>query len=347
MRKNKTVAALLGALVFSLTVAAIVMVSVLIYDRVSSIEGITGWQVSLVMLLLIVFLAIVCTLIDVVRRKIMVERPVSKILTATDRITAGDFSYRTEPQHPYGSYDEYDLIIDNVNKMAEELERSEMLKSDFIANVSHELKTPMAVIQGYAQALSEPSLSDAERERCSVGIARASARLGSLVTNILKLNKLEGAGIHPECEQFDLTASISEVILSFEEIIEEKDIELTCELSDVTLVSSPAYLELVWANLISNALKFTEAGGKVYIALFRKGSDVIFKIRDTGCGIPKEVGARIFEKFYQADTSHKGEGNGLGLALVKRVIDILGGAITVSSELGVGCTFTVVLRDNG
>ena len=133
-------------------------------------------------------------------------------------------------------------------------------------------------------------------------------------------------------------------ILSFENLLEEKNIALECDLDEVEIVSSPTYLEIVWNNLLSNAVKFTPEGGTISVSLKKAGENVVVKVTDTGCGISPEVGARIFDKFYQGDTSHAQEGNGLGLALVKKVIDILGGEITVSSELGKGSTFTIILK---
>ena len=229
--------------------------------------------------------------------------------------------------------------------MTEELRKSEILKADFISNVSHELKTPIAVMRGYASAMREGGLSESEYRECSASVYEASVRLGELVDNILKLNKLENQALDLEYEQINLTSMLSEAVLRYEHLIEKKGIELECELDDVTLTSVPSYLEIIWNNLISNALKFTENGGKVSIRLSSSGKDAVVSVSDTGCGISKEVGERMFEKFYQGDTSHASEGNGLGLALVKRVIDSIGGEISVSSTVGVGTTFTVTVKN--
>ena len=140
---------------------------------------------------------------------------------------------------------------------------------------------------------------------------------------------------------------LSDAVLSFESIIENKELNLECDLDDVVIYSSGSYLEIVWNNLISNAIKFTDKGGSIFISLKEHLDSVEVKITDTGCGISRETGKHIFEKFYQGDTSHSGEGNGLGLPLVKKVIDILGGEISVKSEIGKGSTFTIILKGTG
>ena len=344
MRRNKALMTFCGTLIFCVTIAVVVMTAVLVFDRMQQ-QGADDQTVAAVMILVILFLSIVCTVADWIRRKIMVDRPVSRILAATDKIAKGDFSYRTEPLHPYGKYDEYDVIIENLNVMAAELEKSELMNNDFVSNVSHELKTPLAVIRNYAELLGDESLSAEERARYSHTVTAAVSRLTDLIGNILKLNKLENSEIRPEAKRISITDSLSESILTFEDIIESKGILLDCELEDVYIVSPSGYLELIWNNLLSNAVKFTDRNGTVFVSLKREGDRARIIIRDTGCGISPEVGAHIFEKFYQGDTSHKGEGNGLGLALVKKVIDLLGGEISVRSKEGAGTEFTVILKD--
>ena len=333
---------LLGSLLFFVLIALVIQIAVLIYDYIAERTE-SNMLIALLMLGVIVLLSIACTVIDIFRRRLMVTHPTERILMATERIAAGDFSVQLPLMHPYGRYTEYDLIMENLNMMAAELSKSEMLKTDFISNVSHELKTPLAVIGSYAALLRDESIEPEERRRHIETMLAAVARLSNLVTNILKLNKLENRELRPETETFDLTASLEECILAHEELIEAKELTLDCELDEVHITSSRSYLELVWNNLISNAIKFTEPGGAVGVRLKRLESTVEVSVFDTGCGISPEFGARIFEKFYQGETSHSGEGNGLGLALVRKVIDILGGKITVSSEIGKGSTFTVTL----
>ncbi len=290
-------------------------------------------------------LSLIVSMIDRWRRKYTVERPVKRILQETKKLTEGDFSARIEPFHGYDSMDEFDVIIEDFNKMAEELSGIETLRTDFIANVSHELKTPLAVIQNYASMLQDPNLSTEKQIEYAKTIAGASRRLSNLITNILKLNKLENQQIYPDATVYDLGEQLCECMLGFEEAWEAKDLEIDVDLEEnVQIKADSELMTLVWNNLFSNAVKFTEPGGKISIGLKKVDDKIAVTVTDTGCGIAPEVGQHIFEKFYQGDTSHAVQGNGLGLALVKRVIDITGGEISVQSKLGEGTSFRVLLK---
>ena len=296
----------------------------------------------------ILFLSLLCTIADGVRRRLTVERPVRRILKAAEQIMEGDFSVRIQPFYGPDSVNEFDVIAGYFNKMAKELSGTETLRMDFIANVSHELKTPLAVIQNYGTMLQRPGLSEEKRIEYAGAVADAARRLASLITNILKLNKLENQQIYPVAKTYDLGEQLCECLLSFENAWEKKNLEINTDIEEGVMVDMDAeLLSLVWNNLFSNAIKFTEAGGMVTLSLKSEGEDAVVQVSDTGCGIQPEVGAHIFEKFYQGDTSHASQGNGLGLALVKRVVDIIGGDISVSSQVGKGSTFTVKLRKKG
>lgn len=293
----------------------------------------------------VIVISLLFTIIDAIRRKVMVERPTKRITDAGKKLTSGDFSVRIEPLNGSYAYESFNSIIDCFNKMAEELSGVETLRTDFIANVSHELKTPLAVMQNYGTMLQAPELSDKDRIEYAKGITDNSRRLANLITNILKLNKLENQQIFPESEHFDLSEQLCQSLLQFEEIWEQKSIDIETDIEDNIFINSDTeLLSLVWSNLLSNAFKFTESGGKVSVLLVSDREYAVVKISDTGCGISAETGSHIFEKFYQGDTSHATQGNGLGLALVKRVVDIIHGEITVDSQLGKGSTFTVRLK---
>jgi len=281
---------------------------------------------------------------DYIRRKITVERPVRQITEAAERIMQGDFSVRVPPIHGAGT-DGFNQIGAAINKMAEELSGTETLRTDFIANVSHELKTPLAVMGNYATMLQRPGITEEEKNDYAKAISEAARKLAQLITNILKLNKLENQQIFPQPQEFDLGEQLCEALLGFEDAWEAKNLEIETEIEeDVRIKSDPELLHLVWTNLISNAVKFTPDGGTIGLSLKTDDSSVIVQVRDTGCGMKPETGMHIFEKFYQGDTSHATQGNGLGLALVKRVIDILNGEIGVQSVYGEGSTFTVKLK---
>ena len=296
----------------------------------------------------VVLISLLCTLIDGVRRWYTVMRPVRRIAAAAEKVMAGDLSVRIQPVRGLNAQDGFNVTINYFNRMVQELSGIETLRTDFIANVSHELKTPLAVIQNYAAMLQQANLPEEQRAEYAKTIVDASCRLSDLITNILKLNKLENQQIYPEKTVYDLGEQLCQCLLSFEDAWEGKDIELETDLAEDVLIESDAeLLMLVWNNLISNALKFTPVCGRVAVSLEGVEDFAVVRITDTGCGIPPEVGERIFEKFYQGDTSHAAQGNGLGLALVKRVVDIVGGDISVDSEVGRGSSFAVKIRRMG
>ena len=293
----------------------------------------------------VILISILMAVIDYLRRKYTVERPVRKITEATSKMIEGDFSVRIEPTSKFATDESFNEIIECINKMAEELSGVEALRSDFIANVSHEMKTPLAIMQNYGTLLQSPDLSDEKRIEYAKSITDSSRRLADMVTNILKLNRLENQKIYPNLTTFDLGEQLCESLLQYEDLWEQKSIEIETDIAENVLVSADSeLLSLVWSNLFSNALKFTSEGGRVSLSLTTDEKHAIVKISDTGCGISSEVGTHIFEKFYQGDTSHATQGNGLGLALVKRVVDIMQCEIGVESEVGIGTTFTVKIR---
>ena len=287
------------------------------------------------------------TLIDTVRRKLTVERNVKRITEATEKMIAGDFNVRIPIAHKVFSDDKFNEISKCINKMAEELSGVETLRTDFISNVSHEMKTPLSVIRNYGKLLEEQNLSEEKRVEYAKAITDASHRLSEMMTNILKLNRLENQQIYPKTEKYNLGEQLCESLLQYENVWESRGIDIETDIDEnIFICADRELLSLVWNNLFSNAFKFTESGGTVSLSLYAEGEYAVVKIKDTGCGMTPEVGAHIFEKFYQGDTSHSAQGNGLGLALVKRVIDIVQGEIGVESAFGSGSTFTVKVRRN-
>ena len=290
----------------------------------------------------IVILSLLCTIIDTVRRKITVERPVRRITEGFQKLMDGDFSVRLKPVSGFASSVSFDPIINYFNRMAEELSGVETLRTDFIANVSHELKTPLSVMQNYGTMLQSSDLTENQRMEYAKAITESSKRLADLITNILRLNRLENQNIYPTNKKYNLGEQLAECLLNFEAIWEEKEIDIETDIEeDVFIESDDELLSLVWNNLFSNAMKFTEPHGRVSLSLKTEGDNAVVEISDTGCGISPETGKHIFEKFYQGDTSRATQGNGLGLALVKRVVDITGADISVESEAGRGSTFCV------
>ncbi len=292
----------------------------------------------------VLLISLLSTAIDTIRRKLTVDRSVKHISEAAKEIAQGNFSVRIKPLSRFVADDNFNEIIDCFNRLAEELSGVETLRSDFIANVSHELKTPLAVIQNYGTMLQQTDLTEEKRLEYAKSINESTHRLSDLITNILRLNKLENQQIYPEKQTYNLGEQLCECLLNFEDSWEKKEIEINTDIEEEVFIESyPELLTLVWNNLFSNALKFTEKGGTVSLSMRSVGEYALVEVSDTGCGISPEVGEHIFEKFYQGDTSHTTQGNGLGLALVKRVMDIVGGDISVSSEVGKGSIFSVKL----
>ena len=333
-------------LVFFWALAALNGFHMWIYQEFSK-RGILETNVQFAINMLIVYIMIMTALflaVVAIVRHVSWNRPMRTISQAAKKITLGDFSVRIPPQRRDGKKDFVEVMFDDFNTMAEELSTIETLKNDFIANVSHEIKTPLAVIQSYAAALQKADLGPEERGEYTGIIMDATRKLSALVSNILKLSKLENQEILPEPKLFNLSEQLRECAVAFENLWEQKNIEFTADLEEANVCLDENMLEIVWNNLLSNAVKFTKPGGSISMSLIKRNGFAVVTINDTGIGIDSAAQKRIFDKFYQGDSSHAQEGNGLGLALVKKTLDILGGTITVDSEIGRGTTFTVSLK---
>lgn len=295
----------------------------------------------------VLLLSLLLTISHGLYYKLTVEKDIHRILEATQKIVKGDFDVRIDSTHKIQGSNELDIIIDNFNEMAEELRSIETLRTDFISNVSHELKTPLAVIRNYAELMQDETLPRKQIQEYAANIGMASRDLSNLIANILKLNRLENQKIFLDNKKYNLSEQLIQSLLGFENIIEEKNIALQVDLDeDIYIEADQELLMIVWNNLLSNAFKFTEDQGTVSVSAKQKDDKIVVSISDTGCGMSREVGKHIFEKFYQGDTSHATQGNGLGLALVKRIIDIMKASIYVESVLGEGTTFVVELNQN-
>ena len=228
------------------------------------------------------------------------EEPLHKLAAATDQVANGDFSVYVPAIHTQDKWDYLDVMIMDFNKMVEELGSIETLKTDFVSNVSHEMKTPIAIIKNYAELLRSEHTTEEQRKEYALNIEGAAKRLSDLVGNILKLNKLENQSITPEVVSYDVCRQLCECILQFEDAWEEKGIELETDLEDRALVEADeSLLELVWNNLFSNAVKFTEPGGKIKVTQTSDERFVKVSVSDTGCGMDQDSMKHIFDKFYQ------------------------------------------------
>ncbi len=272
------------------------------------------------------------------------EEPARRISDAAAKIAGGDFSVHIAPVHENPEdRDFFDETILDIDRMAEELGSIETLKTDFISNVSHEMKTPLAVIKNNAQLLLAKH-PDEETRRSLQIISENAGRMADLITDILRLNRIENQKIVPDLAKTDVPRQVTDCLLQFEETWEKKRIDIDVDAEDsCTILSDDGLLEHVWMNLLSNAFKFTEEGGMVSVRQYSDADTVTVEIKDTGCGMDEETARRIFDKFYQGDTSRSTEGNGLGLALVQRILKLLSGEIRVESRPGEGSTFIVTL----
>jgi signal transduction histidine kinase len=277
-------------------------------------------------------------------RHVSWSRPMRRLSEAARKIAQGDFSVRIAPLRKDGKKDFVEVMFDDFNTMTEELESIEMLKNDFISNVSHEIKTPLAAIQNYATDLQDDTLGPEERHEYLKTIITSSQKLSALVSNILKLNKLEHQEILPAAVSYNVSEQLRRCVLAFEDLWERKNITIKADLDEITVCYDESMLEIVWDNLIANAVKFTAPDGSITLTLKKLAGFAVVRISDSGCGMDEETQKHIFDKFYQGDSSHSQEGNGLGLALVKKVIDITGAKISVTSKAGEGTTFTVRLK---
>lgn len=298
--------------------------------------GVGSYWVGMALIAAIILHQVTCAKFD---------RPMRILSRAMRAVAEGDYSVRVKPMHARRKFDYMDIMFEDFNRMARELAGTESMKEDFIAIVSHEIKTPLSVIRSYADALQRKGLGEAERQEYAKTIASASKSLSELVSNILRLNKLENQEIVPNAAPYDLTGQLAECALAHEEAWERKGIEFDAQLEERVMVQADeSMMDIVFNNLIGNAIKFTESGGRVVLRQALDGDDVLVTVSDTGCGMDEQTMAHIFDKFYQGDTSHSGEGNGLGLTLARRVLEISGGTISVKSAPGEGSEFCVRLR---
>lgn len=278
--------------------------------------------------------------------KVNYSKHLEKISEATRRVAKGDFTVNIELDETLKDNSYINIMFRDFNTMVEELNSIESLKDDFVSNVSHEIKTPLAVINNYTTALKDKDLPEKLREEYIETIIESTEKLSDLVANVLKLSKIENRKISLEKKEYDLCRQLSDCLLEFESLWEEKEIELNVELEDKVMVNEPySLLDVIWHNLLSNAFKFTEKGGTVSLIQSSDNEFITVKIKDTGCGFDEETKLHIFDKFYQGDTSHSEEGNGLGLALVQKIAERNNYMISVESEVGKGTEFTVKIKN--
>lgn len=269
-------------------------------------------------------------------------KPITGLGQAMGQVAKGNFDVRLEEEHLFADIEE---IYRNFNLMARELGNTQTIQTDFVVNVSHEFKTPINAIEGYATLLQADSDSSPEERRGYADkILYNSRRLSELVSNILLLSKVDNQAITRKKSCYRLDEQIRQAIVQLEPKWEKKDIELDVDLERLEYTGNESLMLHVWENLIGNAIKFSPEGGLVTLKLRREGCRAVFTLDDCGPGIQEEAMGHIFDKFYQGDSSHKQEGNGLGLALVKQILGLCGGSVKAENLKECGCRFTVFLE---
>ena len=269
--------------------------------------------------------------------------PIARLSRAMRQVQGGDFSIRME--NPTYIREVRDLY-ENFNLMTRELEATEIIQSDFVSNVSHEFKTPINAIEGYAMLLQDGQRSE-EQALYVKKILLNTRRLSELVGNVLLLSKVDHQAIDGNTSRFRLDEQIRSALLLLESKWTERETEFDVELESIEFTGNESMLLHVWSNLIDNAIKYGPRGGLITLRLREEAGQAVFTIEDCGPGIPESHQPHIFDKFYQVESSRTTEGNGLGLALTKRVLDVCGGTIAVENLPTAGCRFTVKLPLNG
>jgi signal transduction histidine kinase len=267
-------------------------------------------------------------------------KPINDLVQAMRNVSQGDFSVRVDDEGVTG---DMGRLVSSFNDMASELGGLELFRKDFINNFSHEFKTPIVSIRGFAKQLERDDLTDAQRREYLGIIVSESDRLANMSGNVLLLSKLENQTIVTDQTTYRLDEQLRKCILLLEKQWSQKDLELDLELDELPFYGNEEMLQHVWVNLLGNAIKFSPQGGTLRVTLHREGGDAVAAVRDAGPGMDEATRRRIFEKFYQGDTAHAAEGNGLGLSLVKRIVDLCQGSVEVDSAPGEGSTFTVRL----
>lgn len=332
-------------LYFSFCIFIVFLITIAISGILISLSISFGWlneeiaqNPITMMIITLVSCIIIGTVITTVASGKMLKS-VRLFIEATNKLASGDFSARLNITHP----PEYRILSENFNHMAEELAGIEVLRTDFINNFSHEFKTPIVSIKGFAEILKDDDLKKEERDEYLDIVIEESTRLASLATNVLMLSKVETQSILTNKQRFNLGEQVRQCVLMLESKLEKKNVFLNADIYDEDVIGNKEMLNQVWLNLLDNAIKFTPSLGMIDLIFQKMEDSIVIVVRDTGCGISQEALPRIFDKFYQQDTSHATAGNGLGLSIVYKIIDLHKGTIQCDSQVSKGTTFTICL----
>ena len=295
-------------------------------------------QVILFMSLLSIILGVIISLLG----SGIPLRPMNELINKMNRLAAGDFKTRLKFGRMMSSHPVAKELTESFNTMAEELESTELLRSDFINSFSHEFKTPIVSITGLANLLEAGDLTEEQRVQCARAIREESMRLSSMASNVLNLTKVENQAILTDVSRFNLSEQVRSAVLLLEQKWTSKEVDLQLDFEEFMIEANEEMLKQVWINLIDNAVKFVPKQGTVTLEVTDMGEELCIKVGNTGSEIPADKQEKIFHKFYQADESHATKGNGIGLAIVKRIVDLHNGSVSVKSADSI-TTFVVML----
>lgn len=302
-----------------------------------------NWVASILRILLIV--SIVIGISVIIGANTVIFRPMREIVSCMSRLANGDFDVRV---NLIGRFypNEVKSFSESFNLTAQELGSVELLRQDFVNDFSHEFKTPIVSIGGFAQLILEGNLSEEKTQEYLKIIVSESGRLSSLATNVLNLTKIETQAIITEKSTFNVSEQVRRAVLLLESKLEEKEIDLDLEVGEIEYYGNAPILDQLWVNVLDNAIKFSPKGGAISVNLFDFYDSIVFKVIDKGSGMSQDTVAHIFDKFYQSDASRTTQGNGLGMTLVKKIVSLHEGEIEVDSHLGQGTMITVALPKN-
>ena len=342
-RQRFAMTLLFSAVCFCIQLVTVVLAGIILWFLVR--VGIIAQEETLTPTRIILFMAIFSLIIGSATAFLAAKfplKPINRIISRMNRLASGDFSTRLEYGKPISDHPAFRAMSDSFNKMAAELQNTEMLRSDFINNFSHEFKTPIVSIAGFAKLLRRGNLAEDQRDEYLTIIEEESMRLSYMATNVLNMTKVENQTILTDVKEYNLSEQIRACLLLLEPKWSKKNLDLNVEFGEYPICANEELLKQVWINLIDNAVKFTPNGGTVDIRMTEAKENLHITIANTGSEIPPEKLGKIWGKFYQADESHSSEGNGIGLAIVKKVTELHGGEVTVKSGNGI-TSFTVVL----
>ncbi|MEO3944258.1 HAMP domain-containing sensor histidine kinase [Gorillibacterium sp. CAU 1737] len=340
IKEKITLSVLFSFMVFIIFLSTVVITGMLFFPV--HVLGLFDDDGTVLTVLILISCIIIGTTISGFASRRMVKS-VREFIEAIKRLAAGDFSTRLHLKNP----PEYRILSENFNRLAEELGGIEILRTDFVNNFSHEFKTPIVSIKGFAEILKNDDLTKEERDEYLDIVIEESARLASLASNVLELSKIETQSILTDKQKVNVGEQIRQCVLLLTAKMEKKHLVLQLNLHDYSVSGNKKLLNQVWLNLLDNAIKFTPEHGTITIEMKRAEGFLELVFRDTGTGIVPEAIPRIFDKFYQGNTSHSTAGNGLGLTIVQRIVNLHGGKITCESEPSGGTTFIVTLPFEG